>query len=135
MQRQVTRGKITEHDVIAAMLSFLGEKTERFQADPKVINEAVFELKGKFPQLLERFAFSTDAGDLYPFSPLLERVLARLQLSRIITMENPDWTTFIIRPAAKEYIRQHILTAFSEDEKNQLKTMAQVLEEKTRVLA
>ena len=125
------RQKRVADDVIAAMLSFV--KAGSFKGDPKLIHETIFDLKKRYPELLEDFAFSDPEHDVYPLSPLLERVLSRLQLSRIIRMENPDFETYIFKVRARNYTRKNILSRFDNDEKLQLEEMAKDFLAKVRL--
>ncbi|TET38009.1 MAG: hypothetical protein E3J65_05815 [Dehalococcoidia bacterium] len=125
------RQKRVADDVIAAMLSFV--KAGSFKGDPKLIHETIFDLKKRYPELLEDFAFSDPEHDVYPLSPLLERVLSRLQLSRIIRMENPDFETYILKLRAKNYARKNILSRFNEEEQRQLEAMAKEFEKEVRL--
>jgi hypothetical protein len=115
-------------DVIAGMLSFVNG--ERFSGNPKTIHEAILELKGKYGDLLQDFVFTDAKHDVFPVSPLLEDVFARLQLSRIIRMENPDFEIYILTQRAKDYATAKIVTRFDKRERQQLKEMAESFEKK-----
>jgi len=80
------RRYIAPDDIILAVFSLSGR--ELLPADEEKIHRAVCELKKKYPQLLEIFSFSRN--DVYPFSKLLERVLLRLEIARLVTIENPN---------------------------------------------
>ncbi len=114
-------------DVIAAMLSFI--KAESFSGDPKVIHNAIFHLREDYADLLQEFVFTDPDHDVYPMSPLLERVFSRLQLSRIIRMENPDFEVYILKERARKYAQENILTRFSHEEAERLEEMAGRFEE------
>ena len=116
------REKRVPDDAIAAMLSFL--KSDSFSGDPKRIHETIYRLRGNYPDLLQDFVFSDPEHDVYPLSPLLERILSRLQLSRLIRMENPDFEVYILKPQAKKYARENILPRFNAGERKSLKKMA-----------
>ena len=122
------REKRVADDVIGGMLSFV--KAGSFNGDPKLIHETIFDLKKRYPELLEDFAFSDPEHDVYPLSPLLERVLSRLQLSRIIRMENPDFEVYILKEEAMNFVRENILSRFNPRERRHLELMAEEFENK-----
>lgn len=128
MHTKEKASKVVPDDVVAGMLSFLSPGVEHFRGDPKLIHETISNLRKQFPKLLKEFAFSQ--GDVHPLSPVLEGVLSRLQLSRIIKMENPDFETFIIKEAAKDYVRREILVRFDDEDKSHLEEMAKEFEAK-----
>jgi hypothetical protein len=121
------REKRVADDVIAAMISFV--ETPSFSGDPMLLHSIIFNLKKDHRDLLDEFAFSDPAHDISPLSPLLERVLARLQLARIIRMENPDFEVYILKEKARAFIRENILDRFTEDEQKELKEMAKKFQE------
>ena len=111
--------------VIAGILSRV--KRYRFTGDAKRIHETFHELKKSFPELLGMFGFAS--GPAHIFSRALERSLARLQLSRIIGMENPDFETYLIKNAAKSYLSE-VFMRFGPTEQEVLEKMARIFDEK-----
>jgi hypothetical protein len=115
--------KIVSDDIIAGILGFIEplEKTSYLKGDPRVIHETIFNLRDKHP-FLQVFAFSK--SDVYPFSRHLERVLSRLQVARLLGMENPDFKRFIVRHKAKQVIRERIHKRFNNEQLNELRKIA-----------
>lgn len=111
-------GNYVPGDIIAGMFYYFDRPF--FTGDYKKIHETIFEARGKF-DILKVFPFSE--GEVFPFSRKLEEVLQRLELSRIIGMENPDFKRFIVKTQAKEYLKERILPLFDDEEKKQLEDL------------
>jgi len=119
-------------DIIAGMLYYLQEIEEEIEGEGKEavpmrfntnrIHKTIESAKTEFPELLNPFVFSYKRRD--PYSPMLAGVIARLELSRIITIENPEYDQFIVKRSARKYIEQNILPLFDRTERAQLKKMA-----------
>jgi hypothetical protein len=107
-------------DIIAGMLILTGLSS--FTGKPLDIHRFIYDERRKYT-ILNSFSFSQD--DIHPFSRVLERVLSRLELSRIIGMENPDFDRFIIKPAGIDIIKNDILPLFAKDEIEQLTGIAE----------
>jgi len=107
-------------DIIAGMLILTGLSS--FTGKPLDIHRFIYDERRKYT-ILNSFSFSQD--DIHPFSRVLERVLSRLELSRIIGMENPDFDRFIIKPAGIDIIKNDVLPLFAEDEIEQLTGIAE----------
>jgi len=106
------------------MFSFL--KKNEIPLNVEGIHRAFCDLKEKYPDVLEEFVFSRN--DIYPFSPLLERTLFRLQNSGLISTVNPDFKKCIISRKSKAYIRKNILPIFRDEEKRKFEKMGKSFE-------
>lgn len=115
---------ITPDDIIAAMFSFLDK--EEFPSDIAKIHTALYNVKKQFPRLLEEFIFSEN--DVYPYSPLLERVLFRLQNSGLISTVNPEFKKCIISNESKKFIKKEILPLFDKDKQKEIFNMGKLFE-------
>lgn len=111
-------------DRISAIL-FLCSKSE-FKGNQRTLQEAVFQLKRKYKDFFDEFVFSVD---LYPYSQLLERVFSRLELSRIISFDNPDYRYFVLTSNGKEYIQRNVMHVFSPEDQKILKEIAKDFEQ------
>ncbi|NIO36226.1 hypothetical protein GTO27_00820 [Candidatus Bathyarchaeota archaeon] len=96
-------------DIICGLL-FLCSKHE-FKGNQRYLQETIFELKRKHGGVFDDFVFSED---LYPYSQLLERVFSRLELSRIISFDNPDYKYFVLTPNGRNYIEKKIMPLLSD---------------------
>lgn len=117
--------KYTPDDVIAGVLYYIGEDVP-LRYDMNLLHETVQDLKEEF-DMLDNFIFSNKR--LSPVSPLLTSVLGRLQLARIIRVENPEYGQFELGRSATSYIEENIIEdKFGEDERGQLQEIAQEIE-------
>lgn len=93
-------------DVIAALLTFL---PSRFNNDTEKIHSKIAELQKKeeFKELLGDFEFLDYSR--FPYSPLLGRVLNRLQEARLLSSLNPDYKMYVMEDVSKETIRADLL--------------------------
>jgi hypothetical protein len=111
-------------DIVAAVLGLLG--CEDFTGNTERIHSTIASLREQHP-ILREFAFSTN--DIFPFSRELENSLALLQRSRLLRMENPDFSLFVVKQGAREYIKTEILPRFRPDELLELREIARKFEE------
>ena len=111
-------------DVVAGVLSFLKVNLITGNAEP--IHRTLSRLRANHA-VLQDFTFSSTTR--YPFSRLLEEVLTRLQLARVIGMDNPDYDRYRINTSAKKIIQDEVVKRrFTEDERRQLEEIAGELE-------
>ena len=114
----------TSDDVIAALLTFLPDK---FSNDPSKIHRKIAELqkRNEYKGLLEDFEFIDYYP--YPYSPLLGRILNRLQESRLLSSLNPDYEVYVMEPVSKDAIRSSILEKKLSGQRGELEQMASEL--------
>jgi hypothetical protein len=119
------RNCITVDDVIAAVFSFL--RKEEIPLDTQKIHSAFFEIKKKYPGLLNEVIFS--ANDVYPYSRELEKALFRLGASELISWINPDFKVLKISEKSKKFIHEKILPLFDSIQQETLKKMGELFEQ------
>jgi hypothetical protein len=122
----VTKSKpFTPSDVIASLLTFLPDE---FNNDPKKIHTTIERLQHqtKYKYLLEDFEFLN--YDPYPYSPLLGRILNRLQEARLLSSLNPGYEKYVLKKASRDAIRKNILKKKLNDQTDKLCQMASELE-------
>ena len=112
-------------DIVASVFGFLEGNTS--PSNRKIIHESMKHIKDDYPTMMSDFIFTTD--DVFSYSPLLERVLGRLQISNTIEMINPSGTFYQIAPRVKDDLRKRASKLFTVDEQRQLKEMARMFEE------
>lgn len=114
----------TPDDVIAALLTFLPEK---FSNDPSKIHRKIAELqkRNEYKDLLEGFEFIDYYP--YPYSPLLGRILNRLQESRLLSSLNPGYEVYVMESVSKDAIRSSILKKKLSGRYDELEQMASEL--------
>ena len=111
----------TPSDVIAALLTFLPKE---FSNDPAKIHSTIARLKKeeKYRYLLEDFEFLN--YDPCPYSPLLGRILNRLQESRLLSSLNPGYEKYVLNEDSREAIKADILEKKLRDQRDNLEQMA-----------
>lgn len=121
------RDKIYPDNVIATVFSYMPE--DDFASHAETIHRKFYEFsqKQEYRDLLKDFA--ADFIDSYPFphSPLLDRVIQRLQIGRLLVSLNPDYRLYKMRPEAKASIQKGSATKFSGPDRTKLKKMAEEL--------
>ena len=120
-----TKKPFSPSDVIVALLSFLPKE---FNNDPAKIHATIARLQEKeeYKYLLEDFEFLN--YDPYPYSPLLGRILNRLQESRLLSSLNPSYEKYVLNDGSKVAIQENILNKKLSGQKDNLKKMASELE-------
>ncbi len=105
MQKEKAK-QFSADDVITALLAFLPPE---FSNDPEKIHTTIRRLQQeeKYKDLLEDFEFLNYSR--FPYSPLLGRILNRLQESRLLSSRNPDYRVYQIKEASKYAIESYFL--------------------------
>ena len=88
-------------DIITALLAYLPRE---FSNNPEKIHRTIHKLQqeDKYNDLLHGFEFLDYAR--FPYSPLLGRILNRLQESRLLSSRNPDYAEYQIKDGSREAI-------------------------------
>ena len=105
MQKEKTK-EFSPDDVITALLFFLPNE---FSNDPEKIHTTLRRLQQeeKYNELLGPFEFIDYPR--FPYSPILGRILNRLQESRLLSSRNPDYRVYQVKPTSKEAIESYFL--------------------------
>lgn len=111
-------------DIIAFLFASL--KSETLPTNENKIHTAISKLKESYPDFFSEFVFSR--GDLYPYSKELERILFRLQQSKILGTINPSYEDFILTNESKEVVVEHLTNKFSKRDRELLLEMSKKLE-------
>lgn len=93
-------------DVVTTVLSFIHSE---FSNNPEKIHETFYRLQKetKYKDLLGNFEF-IDYSQFH-YSPLLERILNRLQESRLLSSRNPDYLFYEVKPDSRKAIESYYL--------------------------
>ena|GEM_PF-4883503 len=128
MEEKITK-PFSPSDVIAALLTFLPEE---FSNDPAKIHSTIAQLQKeeKYRYLLEDFEFLN--YDPCPYSPLLGRILNRLQESRLLSSINPGYEKYVLNKDSRKAIKVDILDKKLRDQKDNLVQIASKLQEAIR---
>ncbi len=117
---------INPDNVIACVLFYLNDE---FTSDPTKLHTGFKELakKEEYGELLKPFVFV----NAYPFSysPLLERVLQRLQEAKLLSARNPDFVMYEMSGKAKKAVKEDVLPKFDKKTKPKLSKMASELKQ------
>ena len=116
-------GQINPDSVITALLVYLSPE---FPNAPDLIHETIYGLQqeGKYHLLLDGFEFIKYSRCHY--SPLLGRILNRLQEARLLSSRNPDYAVYQVKPESKDAIESYYLNEGKalHDYRGQLKGIA-----------
>lgn len=114
----------TPSDVIAALFVYLPKE---FSNDPAKIHSTIARLQkeAEYKYLLEDFEFLN--YDPYPYSPLLGRILNRLQESRLLASLNPDYDMYVVSEESKKAIEEGILNKKLYNQRERLSEIASEL--------
>ncbi len=105
MRREKTK-EFSPDDVITALLAFLPKE---FSNNPEKIHTTFRKLQQdeRYSELLGAFEFID--YQRFPYSPLLGRILNRLQESKLLSSLNPDYIMYQIKPDSKKAINSYYL--------------------------
>lgn len=122
---------ITPDSIIRALLAYL---PDTFLSDRQKLHTAIQKLRerAEYRDLLKDF--EPVFAPLFPYSPLLERVLKRLQEARLLAARNPDFVVFEISKEARAAITKDIQSEFSQDQIERLQEIASNLRENLAVV-
>ena len=128
MQKETTK-EFSPDDVITALLAFLPQE---FNNDPETIHTTIRKLqtRKKYKDLLDGFEFLDYSR--FPYSPLLARILNRLQESRLLASRNPEYVVYLIKPDSQKAIESYFLGEgkILHEQRSKLKDMATELAKK-----
>ena len=113
-------------DIVVSIFCFLD--VNKTPSDRKLIHESMKYMKDKFPDMMSDFIFTT--GDVFSYSPLLERILGRLQISNTLEMINPSGAYYLINPTIKEVLKERTAILFKKEEQKELQEMARIFQER-----
>lgn len=129
MQEQaptIERGRYVVSDIVAAILAESG--VDAFTGNSIEIQETFFKLSQDSALLKKAMPFSM--REATPFSRELEDSLIKLELSRIIGMENPDYDRYIVKSFGKQFITTYIMPLFNDAERQEIKDLALIFVQK-----
>lgn len=106
----------------------LEEKPIRF--DDEVFHSTLYQFSKKYPQLFNEFLFSTSGT--FPYSDLIERILTRAKISRVLKTVNPDFEYVQLSEGTSTYIDEKIKPKFVGKEYKILKEIGNELNLKLR---
>jgi hypothetical protein len=119
-------------DVIRVILREMDFEGKPMRFDDEIFQRTLYEFSRRNTCLFNDFIFSTSGT--FPYSDLVERVLTRAKISRILKTVNPDFEFLELAPGTGEYIDEKIKPQFSELDYEMLKEIGKELNTKFRAL-
>ena len=106
MQMEKTK-EFSPDDVVTALLVFLPPE---FSNNPEKIHTTFRKLQqnDRYNELLGAFEFINYPR--FPYSPLLGRILNRLQESRLLSSRNPGYVVYETKDPSKDAIKSYFLS-------------------------
>ena len=117
-------------DKIRVILKEMNIEKEPIKYDDKIFQTTLYNFSLEHPQILKEFIFTTSGT--FPFSALLERVLTRAKISRVLKTMNPDFEQIGLASGTNEYIKENIEPKFDSDDYKLLKEIGVTLRDKMR---
>ena len=117
-------------DKIRVILKEMNIENEPIKYDDKIFQTSLYNFSMKYPNLLNEFTFTTSGT--FPFSDLLERVLTRAKISRVLKTVNPDFEQIGLATGTNEYIEENIKPKFDAGDYKLLKEIGVSLGDKMR---
>ena len=115
-------------DKIRVILKEMNIEKEPIKYDDKIFQTTLYDFSLDHPKILEEFVFTTSGT--FPFSELLERVLTRAKISRVLKTMNPDFEQIGLVQGTNEYIKENIEPKFDSDDYKLLKERGATLLDK-----
>lgn len=117
-------------DKIRVILKEMDLEKEQIKFDDEVFQSIIYYSSKKYPNLFNEFSFSTSGT--FPYSDLLERVLTRAKISRVLKTVNPDFEYVQLSTGTSEYIDKKIRPKFEVEDYKILKEIGKELNTKLR---
>jgi hypothetical protein len=123
----VDRDRVFPDDIIRILLnSAFEESTETsFKFSDEDLHILIFEAKKKNPELFKEFNFRVNGT--YPYSQLIERIIHRAKISRLIKTSNPDYSEIQLKDESKIYVEKNLQPKFKKNELDILKDLGKKL--------
>ncbi len=117
---------VTPDSIVMALLAYL---PDTFLSDQERFHTAIQELRRKeeYRELLKDF--EPVHAPIFEYSPLLARVLKRLQIARLLTTWSPDFKVFHVRPETRAAIIADVSKKFDAVQRATLAKIARELAE------
>ena len=112
-------------DKIRVILKEMNIEKEPIKYDDKTFQITLYEFSLEHPHILKEFVFTTSGT--FPFSKLLERVLTRAKISRVLKTMNPDFEQIGLAEGTNEYIEENIEPKFEPNDYRLLKEIGATL--------
>ena len=120
-------------DIIRVILKEMDFEREAMKFDDEIFQRTLYDFSKRNASLFNNFIFSTSGT--FPYSDLVERVLTRAKISRVLKTVNPDFEFLQLAPGTGEYVDEKIKPKFSAPDYEILKEIGKELNTKFRTLS
>ncbi len=120
-------------DVIRVILKEMDFEGEAMKFDDEIFQRTLYEFSKRNTRLFNDFIFSTSGT--FPYSDLVERVLTRAKISRVLKTVNPDFEFLQLASGTSEYVDKKIKPKFDASDYEMLKEIGKELNKKFRAMS
>ncbi|VVB52032.1 Uncharacterised protein [uncultured archaeon] len=106
-------------DIIRVILKEMDFEREAMKFDDEIFQRTLYDFSKRNASLFNNFIFSTSGT--FPYSDLVERVLTRAKISRVLKTMNPDFEFLQLAAGTGEYVDEKIKPKFSTPDYEMLK--------------
>ncbi|HPJ84340.1 MAG TPA: hypothetical protein PLY09_06225 [Methanothrix sp.] len=115
-------------DIISIIFREMGLEDEALRFNQELFYSTIYRYFKLHPSLFADFYF-IESGT-YPYSDLLERIITRHKISRLLKTENPDFEFIRLKKGTSELIDRELKPNFDEGELEILKSIGKELQGK-----
>lgn len=115
-------------DLISIIFSEMKIEDTPLRFDQELFYSTIYKYYRKYPALFAEFYFIESST--YPYSDLLERIITRHKISRLLKTENPDFEFIRLNKGSSELIDKKLKPNFFPSELEILKQIGEELRSK-----
>jgi len=115
-------------DIISVIFSEMKLEEKALRFNQELFYSVIYRYFKMYPSLFADFYF-IESGT-YPYSDLLERIITRHKISRLLKTENPDFEFIRLKKGTTELIEKELKPNFDKNELEILKSIGKELREK-----
>lgn len=115
-------------DIITIILSEMNLEENPLKFDRDIFYNVIYKHFRQHPNIFSDFCF-IESGT-YPYSELLERIINRHKISRLLKLENPDFEIIRLKEGTTELVERKLKPNFGKDELEILKNIGKELQER-----
>ena len=117
-------------DKVLVVLKEMGLEDKALRFDEENVQRLFYYCSVENPNLFKEFAFTTTGT--YPYSRLLERIIQRLKIPRILKTENPDYECMRLAEGTSDFVTKEIIPRLDPKEHEILKSLGNKLREESQ---
>lgn len=112
-------------DKVLVVLNEMELESKALRFDEEKVHRLFYHFSCDNPDVFKEFVFKTTGT--YPYSRLLERVIQRLKISRVLKTENPDYERVRLAEGTSDYVHEEIISRLNQKDYDILKKLGQEL--------